>query len=193
MTCACPWRGSTCDRSVSCVLIPVSCLFPDAKVLRPCLPGKGLRRRLACFIRKSPHFQVVFPYEIPDPLQLSHKPASVNKSNTLKSGIMNAKNYIQISGRLTSDARTNDTRSYARFTLAVNFTSGDRKEALFISCVAFPKEFQSNGQTIPFDMLTRGREVLVTGRISPRTITSQDGTRKTDMEIVANKIRDTDE
>ena len=61
---------------------------------------------------------------------------------------MNTGNYIQLSGRLTADVTPNEGKTFARFTLAKNFTK-DNKNARFFRCVIFKKEFDDNQQTIP--------------------------------------------
>ena len=102
---------------------------------------------------------------------------------------MNTGNYIQLSGRLTADVTPNEGKTFARFTLAQNFISSD-KQARFFRCVIIKKEFDDNQQTIPWDLLKKGQEVLLTGKLHPNTWTDKDGTEHQDIEIVVNKIRD---
>ena len=101
---------------------------------------------------------------------------------------MNAKNYIQISGRLTTDPAPNKEQTYARFSIAHNF--GPNTEPLYMNCVIFEKEFKKNGQTIPWDLLRRGQEVLLTGRLRPNNWTDNDGGIHKGIDIIVNKIRD---
>ena len=103
---------------------------------------------------------------------------------------MNSNNYIQIAGRLTADVTPNESKSFARFTVAMNFGKDDKKEALFLNCVAFQKEFEDNKQTIPWDLLKKGREILLTGRIRPNTWTDKEGNLHKELDIAVNKIRD---
>ena len=102
---------------------------------------------------------------------------------------MNSGNYIQLSGRLTADVTPNEGMTFARFTLAKNF-SKDSKQARFFRCVIFKKEFDDNQQIIPWDLLKKGQEVLLTGKFHPNTWTDKDGVERQDIEIVLNKIRD---
>lgn len=102
---------------------------------------------------------------------------------------MNSTNYIQLSGRLTADVTPNKDKTFARFTIAKNFV-GNEKKTLFLGCVIFKKEFDDNDQTVPWDLLKKGQEILITGRIAPNVWTDKNGTTRTDMEIVVNKIRD---
>ena len=98
---------------------------------------------------------------------------------------MNTGNYIQLSGRLTADVTPNEGKTFARFTLAKNFLSSD-KQARFFRCVIFKKEFDDNQQTIPWDLLKKGQEVLLTGKLTPNTWTDKNGTEHQDIEIVVN-------
>ena len=102
---------------------------------------------------------------------------------------MNTGNYIPLSGRLTADVTPNEGKTFARFTLAKNF-SKDNKSSRFFRCVIFKKEFDDNQQTIPWDLLKKGQEVLLTGKLHPNTWTAKDGAEHQVIEIVVNKIRD---
>ena len=103
---------------------------------------------------------------------------------------MNPNNYIQLSGRLTADVTPNEGKTFARFNLAKNFQAKDGKQTRFFRCVIFKKEFEANQQTIPWDLLTKGQEILLTGKLTPNTWTDKDGAEHQDIEIVVNKIRD---
>ena len=106
---------------------------------------------------------------------------------------MNSNNYIQVSGRLTADVTPNESRSFARFSIAMNFGRDEKKETLFLNCVAFQKEFEDNRQDIPWDILKKGRQVFVTGRLHPNSWKDKNGNVHKDMDIVVNKIRDNDD
>ena len=106
----------------------------------------------------------------------------------LKNIIMNSQNYIQISGRLTSDVTPNDKKTYARFSIAHNFLG--ETEAMFLNCVIYKMEFDRNNQSIPWDILDKGREVLVTGRLTPNVWKDRNGETRKSFEIVVDKIRD---
>lgn len=101
---------------------------------------------------------------------------------------MNSQNYIQISGRLTSDVTPNDKKTYARFSIAHNFLG--ETEAMFLSCVIYKKEFDRNNQTIPWDMLEKGREIFITGKLTPNVWKDRNGETHRSVEVVVGKIRD---
>ena len=105
---------------------------------------------------------------------------------------MNPTNYIQISGRLTADVTSNENKTFARFSIAKNF-EGATKKALFLNCVIFKKEFDDNKQTIPWDLLKKGQEILITGKLAPNNWTDKDGVEHKGIDIIVNKIRDTAE
>ena len=102
---------------------------------------------------------------------------------------MNTGNYIQLSGRLTADVTPNEGKTFARFTLAKNFTK-DSKSSRFFRCVIFKKEFDDNQQVIPWDLLKKGQEVLVTGKLAPNNWTDKEGVEHKGFDIIVNKIRD---
>ena len=102
---------------------------------------------------------------------------------------MNTGNYIQLSGRLTADVTPNEGKTFARFTLAKNF-SKDNKSSRFFRCVIFKKEFDDNQQTIPWDLLKKGQEVLITGKLAPNNWTDKEGVEHKGFDIIVNKIRD---
>jgi len=100
----------------------------------------------------------------------------------------NSNNYIQISGRITADVTPNEKKTFARFSIAHNFV-GDT-EAMFLNCVIFKKEFEENRQDIPWDMLEKGKEIFVTGKLSPNNWKDKSGVMHKGFEIIVNKIRD---
>ena len=106
---------------------------------------------------------------------------------------MNSNNYIQVSGRLTADVTPNEAQSFARFSIAMNFGKEEKKETLFLNCVAFQKEFEDNRQSVPWDILKKGQQVFLTGRLHPNNWTDTEGVLHKGMDIVVNKIRDTDD
>ena len=101
---------------------------------------------------------------------------------------MTPQNYIQISGRLLSDANPNSGKTYTRFTIAHNF--GNDTPSLFMNCVVFSREFEKNRQTIPWEILKKGRDVLVTGRLRPNVWTDDSGVTRKGIDIIVDKIRD---
>ena len=95
-------------------------------------------------------------------------------------------NHITIMGRLTRDPelrRTGSGVAVASFTVAVDrdFTQqGQEKETDFIDCVAWRQtgEFVSK-------YFTKGRMIVVSGRLQIRSWTDKDGNKRRTAEIVA--------
>ena len=95
-------------------------------------------------------------------------------------------NHITIMGRLTRDPelrRTGSGVAVASFTVAVDRDFGGRdggeKETDFIDCVAWRNtaEFVSK-------YATKGRMVVVSGRLQIRSWTDKDGNKRTSAEVV---------
>ena len=97
-------------------------------------------------------------------------------------------NHIVIMGRLTRDPelrRTGTGTAVASFTVAVDRDFGGReggeKETDFIDCVAWRQtgEFVSK-------YFTKGRMIVVSGRLQVRSWTDKDGNKRRTAEIVAD-------
>ena len=97
-------------------------------------------------------------------------------------------NHITIMGRLTRDPelrRTGSGIAVASFTVAVDRDFGGRdggeKETDFIDCVAWRQtgEFVSK-------YFTKGRMIVVSGRLQIRTWTDKDGNKRRTAEVVAD-------
>ena len=97
-------------------------------------------------------------------------------------------NHITIMGRLTRDPelrRTGSGVAVASFTVAVDRDFGGRdggeKETDFIDCVAWRQtgEFVSK-------YFTKGRMIVVSGRLQIRSWTDKDGTKRRTAEVVAD-------
>ena len=97
-------------------------------------------------------------------------------------------NHITIMGRLTRDPelrRTGSGTAVANFTVAVDRdfsgSSGGEKETDFIDCVAWRQtgEFVSK-------YFTKGRMIVVSGRLQIRGWTDKDGNKRRTAEIVAD-------
>ena len=99
-----------------------------------------------------------------------------------------ADNYIQMSGRLTADVTPNDKKTFARFCIAHNFI-GDTGP-IFLNCVIYKKEFDENRQVIPWDILQKGVEIFVTGKLAPNSWTDREGVKHRGFDVVVNKIRE---
>ena len=97
-------------------------------------------------------------------------------------------NHITIMGRLTRDPelrRTGSGVAVASFTVAVDRDFGGRdggeKETDFIDCVAWRQtgEFVSK-------YFTKGRMIVVSGRLQIRSWTDKDGNKRRTAEVVAD-------
>ena len=97
-------------------------------------------------------------------------------------------NHVTIMGRLTRDPelrRTGSGIAVASFTVAVDRDFGGRdggeKETDFIDCVAWRQtgEFVSK-------YFTKGRMIVVSGRLQIRSWTDKDGNKRRTAEVVAD-------
>ena len=99
-------------------------------------------------------------------------------------------NHITIMGRLTRDPelrRTGSGIAVASFSVAVDRDFGGRdggeKETDFIDCVAWRQtgEFVSK-------YFTKGRMIVVSGRLQIRSWTDKDGNKRRTAEVVADNV-----
>ena len=99
-------------------------------------------------------------------------------------------NHIVIMGRLTRDPelrRTGSGVAVASFTVAVDRDfcgrDGGEKETDFIDCVAWRQtgEFVSK-------YFTKGRMIVVSGRLQIRSWTDKDGNKRRTAEVVADNV-----
>ena len=98
-------------------------------------------------------------------------------------------NHITIMGRLTRDPelrRTGSGVAVTSFTVAVDRDFGGQngeKETDFIDCVAWRQtgEFVSN-------YFTKGRMIVVSGRLQIRTWNDKDGAKRRAAEVVADNV-----
>lgn len=95
-------------------------------------------------------------------------------------------NKVILMGRLTKDPEIRYTSSgtaVSNFTVAVDDGYGDNKTTSFISCVAWGKsaEFVSN-------YFTKGKMIIVVGRLQTRTWEGQDGRKNYVTEVVASEV-----
>jgi single-strand DNA-binding protein len=101
-------------------------------------------------------------------------------------------NHVVVVGRLTRDPELKYTQSgaaVARFSIAVNRSSGSRKEdseetTSFFNVVAWNKTAE-----ICNEYLTKGKQVGIDGRLQQRSWSGNDGVRRSSVEIVANNIQ----
>jgi len=104
--------------------------------------------------------------------------------------MVNANKVILI-GRLTRDPETRFSQSgspVASFGIAVNRTykvQGDkREETTFVDLVAF-----GNTATFVGEYLSKGREIYVEGRLSLNEWTTQDGQKRSKLQVTAENIQ----
>ena len=97
-------------------------------------------------------------------------------------------NHITIMGRLTRDPelrRTGSGVAVASFTVAVDRDFGGRdggeKETDFIDCFAW----RQTGEFVSKDF-TKGRMIVVSGRLQIRSWTDKDGNKRRTAEVVAD-------
>jgi single-strand DNA-binding protein len=99
-----------------------------------------------------------------------------------------ALNHISIMGRICNDIELRRTGSgvpVASFTVAVDrdFKSGGEKETDFIDCVAWRNtaEFVERN-------FSKGKMIIVAGRLQIRKWTDKDGNKRNSAEIVAENV-----
>lgn len=96
-------------------------------------------------------------------------------------------NHITIMGRLTRDPelrRTGSGIAVASFTIACDRDFGGQdgqKEVDFIDCVAW----RNTGEFVA-QYFTKGRMIVVDGRLQSRKYTDKDGNKRTAAEVVAD-------
>lgn len=101
-------------------------------------------------------------------------------------------NKVILLGNLTRDPELRHTpagMAVCSFDVAVNrsFTTkaGDRREeACFITVVVWDKQAQTCAE-----FLSKGRQVLVEGRLQQRSWETQDGQKRTKHEVVAERVQ----
>ena len=98
-------------------------------------------------------------------------------------------NHITIMGRLTRDPelrRTGSGVAVASFTVAVDrdmASQGKDKETDFIDCVAW----RQIGEVVA-KYFTKGRMIVVSGRLQIRSWTDKDGNKRRTAEVVADNV-----
>lgn len=95
-------------------------------------------------------------------------------------------NKAILQGRLTKDPElrhTNNGTAVTSFNIAVDNGYGENKTTDFINCVAWNKtaEFVEK-------YFTKGRMIILVGRISTRTYEGQDGRKNYVTEVVVNEV-----
>lgn len=95
-------------------------------------------------------------------------------------------NKVILMGRLTKDPElryTNNKTPVCSFTIAVNNGYGENQRTDFVNCLAWNKtaEFVTK-------YFTKGKMIIVIGRISTRSWETQDGKRAYATEVVAKEV-----
>ena len=95
-------------------------------------------------------------------------------------------NKAILMGRLTRDPELRHTNSgtpVCSFSIAIDNGYGENRQTDFINCVAWNKtaEFVSN-------YFSKGKMIIVVGRISTRTWEGQDGKKNYSTEVVASEV-----
>ena len=95
-------------------------------------------------------------------------------------------NKAILMGRLTRDPELRHTGSgtpVCSFSIAINSGSGENQTTDFVNCVAWNKtgEFVNK-------YFTKGRVIIVVGRISTRSWDGQDGKKNYATEVVASEV-----
>jgi len=100
-------------------------------------------------------------------------------------------NKVFLIGNLTRDPELKYTANgtgIARFGLAVNRTynsqDGEKKETCFVDITAWDKLAE-----VCNEHLTKGRLILVEGRLQYQSWESEDGTKRSKIEVVAQNIQ----
>ena len=95
-------------------------------------------------------------------------------------------NKVILMGRLTKDPELRHTNSgtpVTSFSIAINNGYGEKQQTDFVNCVAWNKtaEFVTKN-------FTKGKMIIVIGRISTRSWETQDGKRAYVTEVTANEV-----
>ncbi len=95
-------------------------------------------------------------------------------------------NKAILMGRLTRDVElrhTNSGKAVASFTVAIDNGYGENKTTDFINCTAW-------GKTAEFveKYFSKGRMIIVTGRLQSRSWEGQDGKKNYAVEVVAAEV-----
>lgn len=96
-------------------------------------------------------------------------------------------NHVELLGRLAQDPELRHTGSgtpVTSFDLAVNVPSADQNTtADFIPIVCWQKTAEFAAR-----YLSKGRQIVVEGKIKPRKYTDQDGKNRKVVEVVASRL-----
>lgn len=96
-------------------------------------------------------------------------------------------NQVTLAGHIVRDPElsyTSNQVAIANFDIAVNYKRGETDETSFIKCSAFGK----CGENI-VKFFTKGKAILVTGRLQQNRWTAEDGTKRSRLQVVANSFQ----
>lgn len=109
------------------------------------------------------------------------------KSNLLKHKKMKTRsvNHLTITGRLTSNAKSQKKDTYARFSVVHQVG----KDPIFLNCVFFSNKGRTNEREIPWEKLNKGNTLLLEGSLKPNTYVNQEtGEERVTMDFVVSSI-----
>ena len=95
-------------------------------------------------------------------------------------------NKVILTGRLSKDPEvryTQNGKAVASFDIAVDDGFGENKKTYFFPIVAWEKLAEICGNN-----LSKGRKVLVEGKLSTRTYETQDGQKRRVTEVIAQNV-----
>ena len=97
-------------------------------------------------------------------------------------------NLVLIHGRLTRDPEVKTTQSglmIARLTVAVDrvVKKGEERKADFLNCVAF-----SHTAEVIAQYCTKGKEIVIQGRLQTSTYQTEDGEKRYKTEIIIDRF-----
>jgi single-strand DNA-binding protein len=98
-------------------------------------------------------------------------------------------NIVVISGRLVRDPEmrySQNGKAFTKFTMAVNRGGrgeNGQNEADFLPVVVWDKQAEACAQ-----YLQKGSQVLISGRITTRNYTTDDGSKRFVTEVIANRV-----
>lgn len=96
-------------------------------------------------------------------------------------------NEVRLEGRITAEPELRYTTSgkpVANFSLAVRREWDDKGEADFLPVVAWNKTAEAIAQYV-----VKGQQLVVSGRMQSRSYETQDGAKRTVIEVVAREVK----
>ena len=96
-------------------------------------------------------------------------------------------NLVLLAGNLTKDPEmsyTTEQKAVVNFNIAVNSRYGQREETCFMRCAAFGATAENITK-----YLTKGSPIFVEGRLVQNNWTAQDGTKRSQIQMIVNSFR----